>query len=331
MLGPGSRRHADNLTTNTDTNSHSRPAQTVTEPPETAKVEITDKERHFGRTSQRLHLTAAPVSRAVRALEAELGVTLFDRSHHDVRLTAAGSALRERAEEVLRYADSLGYYARSFQFTPRAITLGALHLSPPTVLDRTAAALRERATSNVEVQLVCPDELPHRLAAGTLDFALLNPTSDCADLPHHPVAVLDCVLVMRTDDALAARDSIDWADLAEREVTLPPDLPFPSPLNDLHAFMVRYGVTRFDRIDTLDAAAMASRVRTHCSVIPSLSPEVGGPWRVFDDPAFAVQPFRDPPPAYVLSLAWNPTAPERWGIEPSGIIAQIANALTLNV
>jgi DNA-binding transcriptional LysR family regulator len=136
-------------------------------------------ERHFGRASRRLHLSPAPVSRAVRALEDELGVALFIRSHHDVRLTAAGSALRERAAEVLRYADSLSDYARSFHVAPGVITLGAFHISPPAVLDRTVAVLRSIATSQVEVRLVEPDELPRQLVTGVLDFALLNPTSDC--------------------------------------------------------------------------------------------------------------------------------------------------------
>ena len=280
-------------------------------------------ERHFGRASRRLHLSPAPVSRAVRALEDELGVALFIRSHHDVRLTAAGSALRERAAEVLRYADSLSDYARSFHVAPGVITLGAFHISPPAVLDRTVAVLRSIATSQVEVRLVEPDELPRQLVTGVLDFALLNPTSDCVDLPHRPVAVLDYVLVMRDEDPLAARDHIDWADLADREVTLPPDTPFPSLLNELHDFMICHGVTRFDRIERLDVAAMASRVRTHRSVIPSLSLEAGGPWRMFEDPAFAVRPFREPPPPYVLSLAWNPTAPKRLGIEPNDLIAAV--------
>ncbi|MCV7437452.1 MULTISPECIES: LysR family transcriptional regulator [Mycobacterium] len=282
------------------------------------------EEQHFGRAAQRLHLTPAPVSRAVRALETELGVDLFIREHHDVRLTAAGLALCERAAEVVRHADSLGDYARSLGYEALAITVGAFHLSPPTVLDRTVDALRDLTTSNVEVQLVEPDQLPRRLAAGTLDFALVNPTSDCAGLPYQQVAVFDYVLVMRGDDPLAARDHIDWGDLARREVTLPPDTPFPSVLNNLHHFMVCHSVTRFDRIDSLDVAAMASRIRTHRTVIPSLSLEAGGPWRVFDDPAFAVRPFGEPPPPYVLSLAWSPRAPQRWGIDPGDILAAIA-------
>ncbi|MCV7393686.1 LysR family transcriptional regulator [Mycobacterium paraseoulense] len=282
------------------------------------------EERHFGRAAQRLHLSPAPVSRAVRALESELGVALFIRGHHNVRLTAAGSALRERAAEILRHADSLSDYARSFRHRASAITIGAFHLSPPAVLDRTVVALRNLTMWDVKIELVEPGQLPRRLAAGTLDFALLNPTPDCDHLPHQPIAVLDYVLVMRGDDPLAACQHVDWADISRRDVTLPPDTPFPSVLNDLHDFMVCHGVTQFDRIDSLDVAAMASRIRTYRSVIPSLSLEAGGPWRVFDDPAFAVRRFRQPPPPYVLSLAWSPDTPQRTGIDPRDVLASVA-------
>ncbi|CAA0137638.1 Uncharacterised protein [Mycolicibacterium vanbaalenii] len=264
----------------------------------------------------------------MRALESELGVALFIRGHRDVRLTAAGSALRERAAETLRHAASLSDYARSFWTPPHSITVGASHLSPPSVLDRTVAALRNLTTSRVDIELVEPAQLPGRLATGTLDFALLNQTSDCVGLPHQPVAVFDYVLAMRCDDPLTACDLIEWADITGREVTLPPDTPFPSVLNDLRDFMVCHGATRFDRIDSLDVAAIASRIRTHHSVIPSLRPEAGGPWRVFDDPVFAVRQFRQPPPAYVLSLAWSPGAARRTDIDPRDVLASVAESAT---
>lgn len=58
------------------------------------------EELHFGRAAQRLHLAQPPVSRAVRALERDLGSTLFERNTRSVRLTPAGEALFDPAREV---------------------------------------------------------------------------------------------------------------------------------------------------------------------------------------------------------------------------------------
>ena len=54
-----------------------------------------------------LYVAQPALSRAVRALEHELGVTVFARSGRGVRLTAAGEVVVARARRVLRSLDTL--------------------------------------------------------------------------------------------------------------------------------------------------------------------------------------------------------------------------------
>ena len=59
------------------------------------------EEEHFGRASDRLHVTRPAVSQMVADLEAELGTALFERLAQRVRLTAAGRALLPQLQAIM--------------------------------------------------------------------------------------------------------------------------------------------------------------------------------------------------------------------------------------
>ena len=68
---------------------------------------------HFGRAAERLHMSQPPLTQAVRKLEAQLGVQLFERSSRSVRLTAAGTALQVSAQKLLLDAAALPVEVRA--------------------------------------------------------------------------------------------------------------------------------------------------------------------------------------------------------------------------
>lgn len=69
-------------------------------------------ELHFGRAAQRLAISQPPLSVAIRQLEESIGARLFERNSKEVRLTAAGAALRESARQLLRRSEEIVREAR---------------------------------------------------------------------------------------------------------------------------------------------------------------------------------------------------------------------------
>jgi DNA-binding transcriptional LysR family regulator len=58
------------------------------------------EELHFGRTAERLHVSVAAVSKAIKKQERAIGVELFARDSRNVGLTPVGEQLREDLREV---------------------------------------------------------------------------------------------------------------------------------------------------------------------------------------------------------------------------------------
>ncbi len=58
------------------------------------------EELHFARAAERLHIEQSPLSRAIKELEEDLGVTLFARTTRSTRLTRAGKLLLEHVPRV---------------------------------------------------------------------------------------------------------------------------------------------------------------------------------------------------------------------------------------
>ena len=68
--------------------------------------------RHFGRSAVACHVSQPTLSVAIKRLEDELGLQLFERHRHDVLVTPAGLPIIEQARRILHEVDQLGHVAR---------------------------------------------------------------------------------------------------------------------------------------------------------------------------------------------------------------------------
>lgn len=63
------------------------------------------EELSFSRAAARVHIEPSPLSRAIKELEAELGVHLFQRANGRIRLTWAGEVFRDEAHRMLTFME----------------------------------------------------------------------------------------------------------------------------------------------------------------------------------------------------------------------------------
>ena len=69
--------------------------------------------RSFSLGAKKLYISHSTTSRAVSALEEELGVTLLRRGNRVLGLTPAGETLAREAGELLRRAESAAAHVRA--------------------------------------------------------------------------------------------------------------------------------------------------------------------------------------------------------------------------
>lgn len=82
-----------------------------------------------GRAARVTGRPKATLSRRIRQLEDNLGVRLFERGGHELRLTAEGRELREQTQSLLEHLDEVGESLRLGISTPR----GRLRISAPVL------------------------------------------------------------------------------------------------------------------------------------------------------------------------------------------------------
>ena len=145
------------------------------------------EECSFRRAALRLHVSQPPLSVAVQKLEADVGVTLLDRTRHHVRLTVAGEAFLREARRTLAHAQ------QSIDIAQRAAAgkLGTLRLSfvPSAAFNVVPELLRAFRADYPDVNLVLTsDTTSQQKAACSRPQPPIRSPSTPATISQHPSA-----------------------------------------------------------------------------------------------------------------------------------------------
>ncbi len=175
------------------------------------------------RAAQLLHLVQPAITRQIKALEHELGVTLFERSKSGMRLTDAGDLLVDRARRALGELER----ARA-EITPDpAVLTGIVRVG---LLDSMTDLLAEPLVTlvtdqhpGIELRLLTgySGHLQRWLDDGDLDLTLLYNLKSTPTVNVSPVAREQLWVVAPTDAVLRSETPVDLIAAAAHPLVLP--------------------------------------------------------------------------------------------------------------
>lgn len=112
---------------------------------------VVAEELHFAHAAERLHIEQSPLSRAIKELERDIGVKLFERTTRATRLTWAGKVFLDDVRRVFAVLDQARTSVKAAASGYRGLLRVAL--SDGIVLSRLAALLAQCRAEEPEVEI----------------------------------------------------------------------------------------------------------------------------------------------------------------------------------
>lgn len=133
------------------------------------------REQHFGRAAKACFVSQPTLSVAIKKLEDELGVAIFERGSNEVSLSPVGERIIQQAQQTLESADNIKQLAQHGQNQLTGpLRIGAIHTIGPYLYPALIPLLLEAAP---EMPLVVEENytavLTEKLKRGELDVIII--------------------------------------------------------------------------------------------------------------------------------------------------------------
>src|SRR6201988_4823894 len=180
---------------------------------EMAQLEYFSKvvqEKSFSKAADRVYRTPPAVLIAIRRLEEEIRLPLFDPTQKKPVLTEGGQGVYVQTQRILALRDEVGQAIVELQSLKRGrVRVGAnestsLYLLPDLIL-----SFREQHPDvKVEIYRHVSNRLPREVLDRNVDFALMASEPADRDLEAFPVLKDELILILSPKHPLASRPSV---------------------------------------------------------------------------------------------------------------------------
>ena len=275
------------------------------------------RERHFGRAAEKCFVSQPTLSVAVKKLEDELGVTLFERGGAEVTVTPVGNRIVEQAQRVIEEASAIKHIADQGKDELAApLRFGTIYTIGPYLMPQLMPLLHKRAP---RMPLMIQENYTHRLAellkTGELDLIVLSLPFAEPGIVTQPLYDEPFRVLVPANHPWAKRSRIPPADLCrENLLLLSSGNCFRDQVLETCAGVQQAtsnGVQHSLEGSSLETIRHMVASGVGITVLPAAAAEP----RTFDNKLTAVRPFAPPVPCRRVTLAWRRSFPRPRAVE----------------
>lgn len=185
----------------------------------------TANEMNFTRAAEKLNIAQPPLSKQIKDLETELGVSLFVRRPHFLALTPEGEVLKQYAAQILGLADKA---SETVQQMGHGLN-GTIEIAciEGNSLQYIANWIAEFSKIHPAVQYNIwtggADDIINRIRSGLSDFAVIADVRDSEGLEHYRLYTENWTALIHKDNPLASvqSETVSTKDLLPYDLIIP--------------------------------------------------------------------------------------------------------------
>ena len=289
------------------------------------------QEQHFGRAADRCYVSQPTLSIAVKKLEDELGVALFERTKTRVQPTPLGDQIIRQANLVLEQTATIKDMAEAGKDQLSSpLSVGAIFTIGPYLLPQFIPHLQKLAH---KMPLYVEDGYTHnlrkKLRSGDLDVIIVALPFEEPDVVTQALFDEKFVVLLPHDHPLAAEEEIDADTIGKQQLLL---------LGEGHCFRDQVltscpnlGGPAEDYNPNIRTAAEGSSLETLRHMVASgmgitILPESAARSSLYSTDILVTRPFKGTAPSRTVALAWRASFPRHKAIDALRKSIQLARS-----
>jgi LysR family hydrogen peroxide-inducible transcriptional activator len=277
------------------------------------------REKHFGHAAEACFVAQPTLSVAIKKLEDELGVPIFERGGSEISMTPLGSQIVAQAERVLEQTAAIREIAKQNKDPLTGqLRLGVIYTVAPYLLPQLVRNMIERVP---QMPLVLQEnftvKLVEMLRQGELDAAIMAQPFPQQGLLVQPLYDEPFVVAMPSSHPWSNREKISSADLKnETMLLLGNGHCFRDQVLEVCPEMARFSTTGDGIARTFEGSSLETiRHMVASGIGITVLPKASVPDMQAQDGLLRYVPFENPMPTRRVVIAWRKSFTRRPAIE----------------